>query len=86
MEDAKFCIFRFAKKQSLSFIETSALDGTNVDEAFHQILAQIYKLHSKEKLDAGGKGTTGKSEIVKVQAEPEATEQGEEKKKEGGCC
>ena len=74
----------FAQKESLSFIETSALDGTNVDEAFHQILAQIYKAASRELLE-GGKTPAGKSEIVKVDASPE--EGGSENpKKEGGCC
>lgn len=29
----------FAEKNGLSFIETSALDATNVDEAFTQVLA-----------------------------------------------
>ena len=28
----------FAEKNSLSFIETSALDSTNVETAFHNIL------------------------------------------------
>ncbi|KAL8442289.1 hypothetical protein Emag_006532 [Eimeria magna] len=30
---------RFANRESLAFIETSALDATNVEQAFHQILA-----------------------------------------------
>ena len=32
----------FAEKNTLSFIETSALDSTNVETAFHQILTGIY--------------------------------------------
>jgi hypothetical protein len=32
----------FAEKNSLSFIETSALDSTNVESAFHTILTEIY--------------------------------------------
>ena len=31
----------FAEKNSLSFIETSALDSTNVETAFHNILTEI---------------------------------------------
>ncbi|XP_046857520.1 ras-related protein Rab-11B [Xenia sp. Carnegie-2017] len=32
----------FAEKNSLSFIETSALDSTNVEQAFQNILTEIY--------------------------------------------
>ena len=32
----------FAEKNSLSFIETSALDSTNVETAFHNILTGMY--------------------------------------------
>lgn len=80
----------FAKKQQLAFIETSALDGTNVDEAFHQLLGQIYKMISREQMDQAGKGNLkGKSsQVVKVQAGPEegTVSLGTDKKAEGGCC
>ena len=33
----------FAEQNSLSFIETSALDSTNVEAAFHNILTEIYQ-------------------------------------------
>ncbi|RXG61417.1 Ras-related protein Rab-11A [Armadillidium vulgare] len=36
MEEAK----AFAEKNGLSFIETSALDSTNVETAFHNILTE----------------------------------------------
>ena len=45
----------FARKESLSFIEASALDGTNVDDAFHQILAQIYKAASRNRWSKPGR-------------------------------
>ena len=34
----------YAEKHTLSFIETSALDGTNVDDAFKNILHEIYQV------------------------------------------
>ncbi|WKY06907.1 hypothetical protein Q1695_006803 [Nippostrongylus brasiliensis] len=34
---------RFAEKHQIAFIETSALDSTNVNEAFTEILTHIYK-------------------------------------------
>ena len=74
----------FAQKQGLSFIETSALDGTNVDDAFHQTLAQIYKMVAKEQMETAGKKQPSASEIVKVQAQAEQEDGA--KPKEGGCC
>lgn len=45
-EDAK----SYAKKNDLSFIETSALDSFNVVEAFQQILTEIYYSISQRQL------------------------------------
>ena len=38
------------ERQSLSFIETSALDSTNVETAFQNILTEIYKIVSQKQL------------------------------------
>ena len=43
----------FAENNNLAFIETSALDATGVDEAFRQILSEIYRLMSKKTMTAG---------------------------------
>jgi len=55
----------FAEKNNLSFIETSALDSTNVETAFHNILTEIYRIVSQKQLPdspggnkPGGSGTT----------------------------
>lgn len=40
----------FAEKEGLSFIETSALESTNVENAFHKILTEIYRIVSKKAL------------------------------------
>jgi len=42
-EEAK----QFSQKHSLSFIETSALDSTNVELAFQNILTEIYHIMSR---------------------------------------
>ncbi|KAH6555556.1 hypothetical protein KP509_1Z244400 [Ceratopteris richardii] len=42
-----------AEKENLFFIETSALDSTNVESAFQQILTQIYRVVSRKALDIG---------------------------------
>ncbi|KAJ4951554.1 hypothetical protein NE237_028386 [Protea cynaroides] len=43
----------FAEKEGLSFIETSALEATNVEKAFHTSLAEIYRISSKKHLSSG---------------------------------
>lgn len=42
----------FCEREGLSFIETSALESTNVEKAFQQILTEIYHIVSKKVLDA----------------------------------
>uniref|UniRef100_F6SG28 small monomeric GTPase n=1 Tax=Monodelphis domestica TaxID=13616 RepID=F6SG28_MONDO len=40
----------FAEKNGLSFIETSALDSTNVEAAFQTILTEIYRIVSQKQM------------------------------------
>ncbi|KAL2342274.1 hypothetical protein Fmac_010214 [Flemingia macrophylla] len=42
----------YAEKEGLSFIETSALESTNVEKAFQTILAEIYRIISKKSLSS----------------------------------
>lgn len=42
----------FAEKEGLSFIETSALEATNVEKAFQTILGEIYRIISKKTLSS----------------------------------
>mmetsp|Transcript_25323 Transcript_25323/g.65413 ORF Transcript_25323/g.65413 Transcript_25323/m.65413 type:complete len:233 (+) Transcript_25323:12-710(+) len=42
----------FAVAHSLNFIETSALEGENVEEAFQQLLAEIHRRVSQRELEA----------------------------------
>ena len=39
---------QFCEKEGLSFIETSALEATNVELAFQRILTEIYHIVSKK--------------------------------------
>jgi len=43
----------FAQKNGLLFMETSALDGDKVEEAFQQLITTIYHLTSRPPVDAG---------------------------------
>nr|CAD1817744.1 unnamed protein product [Ananas comosus var. bracteatus] len=53
----------FAEREGLSFIETSALEATNVEKAFQIILTEIYRIISKKPLSAedSGRGPAGVS-------------------------
>lgn len=41
-----------AEKEGLSFLETSALEATNIEKAFQTILTEIYHIVSKKALAA----------------------------------
>lgn len=49
-------ILSFLDKNNLSFIETSALDSTNVEAAFQQILTEIYHIVSQKQIRNDGDG------------------------------
>ena len=52
----------FAEKEGLSFIETSALEATNVEKAFQTILAEIYRIISKKTLSSDDPAPAGVKE------------------------
>ncbi|EJD06273.1 ras-domain-containing protein [Fomitiporia mediterranea MF3/22] len=70
----------FAEENNLSFMETSALDASNVEAAFQSILTDIYRIVSAKALDQNqGPGLTpGPRETITVSKS--------EEKKNGGCC
>lgn len=66
-EDAK----EFAQKEGLFFLETSALESTNVENAFLTVLTEIFNIVNRKNLSAGenqGNGNpaslTGKKIII----------------------
>merc|ERR1711871_940029 len=73
----------FAEKHGLSVIETSALDSTNVERAFQDILTEIYTIVSRRPTESqpepAPKDTPGSGEPLQLNQEPEAT-------KKKGCC
>ena len=48
----------YCEREQLSFIETSALEATNVEAAFQQILTQIYTIVSRKQLQQDEAMTT----------------------------
>lgn len=73
----------FAEKESLFFMETSALEATNVDNAFAEVLTQIYRIVSKKAMetgeDVGNSAVPSKGEKIDVSKDVSAV-------KKGGCC
>ncbi|XP_071685824.1 ras-related protein Rab11D [Rutidosis leptorrhynchoides] len=48
----------FAEAESLYFMETSALEATNVENAFTEVITQIYKIVSKKAVEVGDEGAS----------------------------
>ncbi|KAL0903906.1 hypothetical protein M5K25_025969 [Dendrobium thyrsiflorum] len=72
----------FAEKESLYFMETSALEATNVENAFAEVLTQIYRIVSKKIIDSGDDGASSapsKGEKINVKDDVSAL-------KKVGCC
>lgn len=73
----------FAERESLFFMETSALEATNVDNAFAEVLTQIYHIVSKKAMetgdDAAASAVPSKGEKIDVSKDVSAV-------KRAGCC
>ncbi|SCV72765.1 BQ2448_4302 [Microbotryum intermedium] len=73
----------FSQENGLTFIETSALDASNVETAFEQILTDIYRIVSSKQLEADpisarpGQGSS-------IQITPSANDGGQAPS--GKCC
>lgn len=79
-EDAQ----EFAQRENLFFMETSALEATNVETAFLTILTEIYRIISKKSLTADDDDADGNSSLLKGTRIIIPSEQ--ESGKRGGCC
>lgn len=77
-EDAK----AFAERENTFFMETSALEALNVEDAFTEVLSQIYRVASKKALDIGDDSTTiPKGQSINVGSKDDVSEV-----KKVGCC
>lgn len=72
----------FSEKESLYFMETSALESTNVENAFTEVLTQIYHIVSKKAMETGDAGGA----TVSVPQRGESINVKEAGGKPGGCC
>ncbi|XP_023003676.1 ras-related protein RABA1c-like [Cucurbita maxima] len=78
-EDAK----SFAETESVYFMETSALESTNVDNAFVEVLKQIYHLVSKKAMEASNDAAAS---VVLAKGERIDISKDVSDIKKGGCC
>eukprot|EP01134_Creolimax_fragrantissima_P005593 CFRG5593T1 len=70
----------YATEENLRFIETSALEATNVEDAFVNTLQEIYRIVSAKGLEEPT--DTGKPDTITVAPSNESEQQSEKK----GCC
>ena len=72
----------FSEREGLYFMETSVLESTNVENAFTQILTQIYRVVSKKALDIGDDPTSvpTQGETINVSSDDVSAT------KKVGCC
>ena len=76
----------FAEKNGIAFIETSALDATGVDMAFHRILTEIYHLMNAKSNAVMSRGSSLEfnpkgGETIDITQEPTSNQAAG-----GGCC
>ncbi|OWM78732.1 ras-related protein Rab11D-like [Punica granatum] len=79
LEDGK----TFAEAESLYFMETSALEATNVEAAFAEVLTQIYRIVSRKAVEASDDGNSStvptKGQTINVKEDGSVF-------KKIGCC
>ncbi|CAH8364107.1 unnamed protein product [Eruca vesicaria subsp. sativa] len=78
MEEAR----SFSERENMFFMETSALDATNVEQAFTHALTQIYRVMSRKALDGTGDPTyLPKGQTIDIGNKDDVTAV-----KSSGCC
>ncbi|KAK4438873.1 Ras-related protein YPT3 [Sesamum alatum] len=78
-EDGK----ELAERESLYFMETSALEATNVDKAFTEVLSQIHQIVSRKAVEASDEAATSS---VPSRGEPINLKDETSAWKRLGCC
>lgn len=72
----------FAERENIFFMETSALESINVEKAFTEVLTQIYRVVSKNTLEAGEESAVlPKGQTINVDNKDDVSAV-----KKAGCC
>ncbi|XP_065870093.1 ras-related protein RABA4c [Euphorbia lathyris] len=82
VEDAK----EFAQKENLFFMETSALESTNVESAFISILTEVYRIVSKKSLIPNEEHDGGNAALLKGTVIVVPGEEPESRGRSSWCC
>mmetsp|Transcript_9444 Transcript_9444/g.26475 ORF Transcript_9444/g.26475 Transcript_9444/m.26475 type:complete len:216 (-) Transcript_9444:71-718(-) len=72
----------YSEKNGLSFIETSALDSTNVDTAFQNIISEIFRQSAQPQMGSSDKKTSQPTASQPIVVQPPSNDG----KKEGSDC
>lgn len=79
----------YVRNNKLSFIETSALDSSNVEEAFKKLLTDIYSSMTKRQMQAnlnGGTGVPGARPATGQTLVVDAATSGRNRAQQKQCC
>lgn len=77
----------FAEENRLFFLETSALDASNVEEAFLKILGERYRIVSARQLEKGAGGEEGVPRGgARINIAPPAAKSDAARLSKPGCC
>ncbi|KAJ1605126.1 putative Rab11 [Cryptosporidium canis] len=79
----------FSEREGMACMEASALNSSNVDEAFHRILSEIYTLRSERQLTANQQDlnkTTLPLGTQGVRVDPIRVDLGSKASKKRSCC
>ena len=71
---------QFAEKEGFSFMETSAADGKNVDEAFTALIKNVVEFNSRA--TSSGGDATGLQKGISIGGDDDDSV----KEKKKGCC
>ena len=74
----------FAKKNKLEFIETSALDSSNVEDAFKKLLSEIYNGMNKRQMQANNRPAA--APVVGQTLIVDAATSGRNRPQQSKCC
>jgi len=72
----------YAEKRNMAYMETSALDSTNVELAFQRIITEVYHLAANKEKHPNGQRQTDR---VRISARPKGNQVVQDDNG-GGCC
>jgi len=73
------------KKKKVAYIETSALDSSNVDMAFQRVIGEIYQLYLEAKVNNNKTDKdVGGGDVIHIERKPNQNQKKDDTS--GSCC